>query len=289
MPELPEVESVRRVLDAQLVGRTVARVRVFTREMVSLPGDPEAGFMRARSDASPVRIRAGLLLAGSTIVATERRGKQLALVGSDGPAVCIQLGMTGSVRLGGREAPLHTHLEWALDDGRRVWFVDPRRFGLVAGHASLSDLIERRWSRLGPDALSLTASQLRHACAGRSSSIKAVLLDQMRLAGVGNIYADEALFRARLDPRSPAGALPGPAIARLAGAIRTTLRQAIEAGGSTIRDYRAPGGGSGAFQDRHRVYGRAGLPCTACGGVLEGLRLAQRSTVFCPVCQRSGR
>lgn len=289
MPELPEVESVRRVLDAELVGRTVVRVRVRTRAVVSLPGDPEAGFMRARREFTPVRMRSALLLAGSTIAATSRHGKQLAIAGSRGPAICIHLGMTGSVLVGVHAEVPHTHIEWTLDDGRLVRFVDPRRFGLVAGHASMQDLVETRWFRLGPDTLTITAALLRSACAGRRSSIKAVLLDQSALAGIGNIYADEALFRACVHPATPAGELSKADSSRLAKAIRTTLRRAINAGGSTIRDYRSPGGTPGGYQKLHQVYARAGCPCTACGTPLEGVQLAQRATVFCPRCQAMGR
>lgn len=284
MPELPEVESIRRALESEIVGREVTRVEVRTRSVVSLPGDPPAGFTRARSNAKPVRTTPALLLVGSMITALERRGKQLAILGSAGPAVGVQLGMTGTLLVGGEDRP-HTHVVWRLDDGRRLRFVDARRFGLVAGHPSMEELVRVRWSSLGPDALTISAAALRRACAGRERAIKAVLLDQGAVAGVGNIYADEALFAARVDPGRQASSLTGDEIADLAKLIRAVLRMAIRAGGSTIRDYRHPGGGAGGYQTRHTVYGRAGRPCVVCGGPLAGVRLAQRATVYCPNCQ----
>ncbi len=286
MPELPEVETVRRALDEQLVGRTVTRVRVLTRSMVALPGDPPTGFMRSRTGATPVRMASTLLLKGSTIAATLRHGKQLALVGNTGASVCIQLGMTGSMQLEPGEAPAHTHVVWTTDDGRVLRFVDPRRFGLVSAYPSPEALRSQRWSSLGPDALTIGSKALSRACSGRARAIKAVLLDQALVAGVGNIYADEALFKARVHPGCPAGSLGKQAITKIATEIRKTLARAVEAGGSTIRDYRTPAGLDGGFQDQHLVYGRANQPCRRCRAELVHTRIAQRVTVFCPNCQR---
>ena len=285
MPELPEVEIIRQTLDAELVGRTVTRVRVRTRSMVSLPGDPPSGFMRSRKQARPVRMNARLLLHGSTITQTHRHGKQLALVCDTGLAVCIQLGMTGSMRLEPGETLPHTHIVWSIDDGRALRFVDPRRFGLVSGYPSLETLRSERWSRLGPDALTVSPKALSEACTGCTRVIKAVLLDQSLIAGVGNIYADEALFQARVHPGSPAGLLDRVEVSALARAIRRTLHRALDAGGSTIRDYRTPGGGTGAYQRQHLVYARAHQPCQTCAANLMTAQIAQRTTVFCPRCQ----
>ena len=274
MPELPEVETVRRALDKQLIGRTIVRVRVVTRSMVSLPGDPPSGFMRSRTEAAPVPIASTLLLKGSTIATTERHGKQLALIGNTGACVCIQLGMTGSMQLEPGKAPAHTHVVWTTDDGQTLRFVDPRRFGLVSAYPSPEALRSQRWSSLGPDALTIDSKALSRACSGRTRAIKAVLLDQVLVAGVGNIYADEALFKARVNPGRPAGSLGKQEIASIAGEIRKTLACAVEAGGSTIRDYRTPEGGVGGFQDQHLVYGRANLPCRVCSTTLMPTKIA---------------
>jgi formamidopyrimidine-DNA glycosylase len=285
MPELPEVETVRRSLEAELVGRTVTRVRVLTRSMVALPGDPPAGFMRSRTGAPPRPMASRLLLGCSTIAATARHGKQLALIANTGTTICIQLGMTGSMQLGSKKAPPHTHVVWTIDDGRVLRFVDPRRFGLVSAYPSPEALRTQRWSSLGPDALTVGSKALSRACAGRTRAIKAVLLDQSLIAGVGNIYADEALFKARVHPGASAGSLCPRELAVIARKIRSTLRGAIKAGGSTIRDYRTPEGAAGGFQHQHLVYGRAAQPCRACNTTLVATQIAQRTTVFCPSCQ----
>lgn len=284
MPELPEVESLRLALEPHLVGRRVELVRVRTRSVVAMPADPVAGFARSRRDATPARLELRLLLQGCTITRLARRGKQLAIVSAEGPALGVQLGMTGGLSRAHKPQP-HTHVVWTLDDGSRLAFVDPRRFGLVAAHESFQSLQDARWASLGPDALTVTPRQLRHACEGSQRSIKALLLDQQALAGVGNIYADESLFTSRIHPATLAADLDDAAIRALARSIRQTLRAAIDAGGSTIRDYRSPAGSPGGFQHRHQVYARAGKPCLRCGTPLARTVLAQRSTVFCPVCQ----
>jgi formamidopyrimidine-DNA glycosylase len=169
--------------------------------------------------------------------------------------------------------------------GGRMVFRDPRRFGGLWGFATGEALRAARWGRLGPDALTAGAALLARALARTRRPVKAALLDQRLLAGIGNIYADEALFAARVHPFLPACRLDAPACLRLAAAIRSVLRRSIRSGGSTIRDYVDGRGVTGSFAGRHRVYGRASLPCVRCSTTLIGQRLAQRATVFCPCCQ----
>jgi formamidopyrimidine-DNA glycosylase len=271
VPELPEIERLRLDLAEALPGSRVRGVDVRRGDVVRPAPAPDA------------------LLAGDRIDRLTRHGKQLAIVGRSGRVVCVHLGMSGRLLAGARasvdtEAP-HTHVVWDLAGGRRMAFNDPRRFGGLWTFASEADLMERRWRLLGPDALTIRAPELRPRLARTCRAVKAALLDQALLAGVGNIYADESLFRARVHPETPAGELDPPRVRTLAGSIRAILRRAVEAGGSTLRDYRRADGAIGGFQARHRVYGRAGLPCVRCGRTLESTPVAQRTTVWCPACQ----
>ncbi|MEL7473847.1 MAG: bifunctional DNA-formamidopyrimidine glycosylase/DNA-(apurinic or apyrimidinic site) lyase [Planctomycetota bacterium] len=282
MPELPEVERVCQGLRAAMVGRTVRAVRIRRRDYITGPMDPPG-----RRSTRASRLVARDLLAGGAIAAIERRGKQMAIRAEDGRVVALHLGMSGEVMVlpkGRIEAHTdHVHLEWRLDEAQ-VWVRDPRRFGAVWAGLDRTALADR-WSLLGPDALTLRARALLGMARGRQRAIKAVLLDQRLLAGVGNIYADEALFRAGIRPDRPAATLDVEDCDRLARAIREILRAAIRAGGSTIRDYRGPDGGAGEAQLKHRVYGRAGQPCVTCDTPLKGVQVAQRTTVRCPNCQ----
>ena len=314
MPELPEVERVRRSLESRIVGCTVDRVRILRRDVIATPRDPAGGFARNRSaraaerDTKPTRLTSAAMLAGATIDRLDRRGKRLAIIATDGRALDVHLGMTGAVMMVGADdaLPNHTHILWTMgttgrhratgirhqteksrsEDGLRLVFRDPRRFGGVWTCASVEDLVSRRWSGLGPDALTITASELGEGLAGSRRAIKAALLDQAVLAGVGNIYADEALFLARIHPEAISSELSDPAIEALAAAIREILVAAVAAGGSTIRDFAMPDGSAGSYQSRHAVYGRAGQPCPRCRReMLVGLTVAQRSTTICPRCQ----
>ncbi len=269
MPELPEVETIARELRPRLIGRRVEEVVVYW----------------PRAIASPAPDRFQRALRGRRITNVARRAKYLLMPLDGGDVLLIHLRMTGSLRLrwGQHTAERHTRVALWLDDGWALHFDDPRKFGRLwltpDPGAVLGDL--------GPEPLEPAftprglADRLRH----RRAPIKAVLLDQRCVAGLGNIYADEVLFVARIDPRRPAGELSESEIRRLHSAIREVLAEAIRAGGSTLRDYRAPVGGQGRFQDRWRVYHRAGQPCPRCGERLVCIRLAQRSTHFCPRCQ----
>lgn len=276
MPELPEVESTRRSLLPLLGGRVVS---------VDL----------RRSDIVEGSHTPAALLSGSSILALHRRGKQLAIEGTRG-VVLVHLGMTGQLEYSAPDSheqqthDRHTHAIWSLKlanppglDGV-LWFRDPRRFGGLWTFASMNEVHER-WSALGPDALTISGKNLARAIAENRRAIKAALLDQGVLAGVGNIYADEALFRAGIRPGKIAARISRVHSERLANAIREVLGESIQSGGSTLRDYRNAAGQAGSFQSRHRVYGRGGEACVVCGTRLTQTTIAQRTTVFCRCCQ----
>lgn len=277
MPELPEVENVRQSLEARLVGRTFRRVLVRRRDIVTHSARPDA------------------LLVGDSIVALKRHGKQLAMIGETGRAVCIHLGMTGSLRwhacgAGSRPAAqqTHVHLRWTMDDGNTIAFRDPRRFGGIWTFDSVEALHAQRWARLGPDALRVTPGDLHARLRRKRLGLKAALLDQAVVAGLGNIYVDELLFACRLSPLQPACTVELGEIRGLVRRMRLLLSRAIQAGGSTLRDYVDGEGAAGGFQHRHQVYGRAGEPCRACRQILSVTTVAGRTTVYCGRCQPAG-
>jgi formamidopyrimidine-DNA glycosylase len=251
--------------------------------------------MSGGADPPPGRIRPTELLAGATVADIRRHGKQLAIIAADGRALSVHLGMTGQLIYKPGRAPKaatpaggrtdHVHAAWRLEEGGHLLFRDPRRFGGLWSFPSVEALIAARWSPLGPDALTISTDRLAPRLAATARPIKAALLDQVVLAGVGNIYADEALFHARLHPAMPAKALEPAQVDRLARAIRDILGRAVQAGGSTLRDYVDANGQPGRHQFSHSVYGRAGLACRVCGSILVGSTLAQRTTVHCPQCQ----
>lgn len=275
MPELPEVEHLRHGLSKVLTGRTVNKVSV------------------NRADICHVNsIRGGLskgLLQGALLGEPKRLGKQMALIGTDQRAVCVHLGMSGQMfRVGhGRRVPRtdHVHVVWHLDDGSRLVFRDPRRFGGLWLFHTFDELVENRWLKLGPDALLISTSNLVAELKDTRRAVKAALLDQSVLAGVGNIYADEALFAARIAPHRPADSLGREEVRALAAQIRRILAQAVRAGGSTLRDYVDGQGRQGRAQRAHKVYGRGTEPCVRCGRPLDVTQIAQRTTVSCAACQ----
>jgi formamidopyrimidine-DNA glycosylase len=218
-----------------------------------------------------------------------RRGKWIVLALDGGCHLIIHLGMTGQLRVLGRDEPMsaHTHLVLDLDPGRtQLRFRDVRRFGsasMIADHAGLEHFFEK--VGLGPEPFEMDTKYWRERLAGTARFLKAVLLDQRVLAGVGNIYADESLFEARLHPGRRGRELRAPEADRLRRALVKVLVRAIERNGSTIRDYVRGSGDEGGYQDEFRVYGRAGEPCRRCGTPILRLRMAGRSTHFCPRCQ----
>lgn len=294
MPELPEVETVRRGVESRLLGRLIKSARLHRRDVLVAPGDPAGGFSRQRGAHRPVRVGNADLLIGATVFAVQRRGKQLAICARlpDGSerALGVQLGMTGHLGFEGFDAA-HVHAEWIVAPGpkaratqSRLVFSDARRFGGLRVFRSLNDL-HQHWRALGPDALSISGQELRDGLRGSRRAIKAALLNQAVLAGVGNIYADEALFEARIAPRALAKRLDADSCDRLAAAIRRILADACNRGGSTLRDFAAADGTPGSYQNHHQVYGRGGLPCPACGTPLRSTLIAQRTTTWCSHCQ----
>jgi len=276
MPELPEVESVRRCLAACAVGRTVTAVRLRRPDVV-------------RGDCC-----AAALLAGRRIDDVLRHGKQLALLGTPSgganggrPCVCVHLGMTGAM-LHGIDRPLpHTHVTWELDGGGELHFRDARRFGGIWTFADEEALRTKRWRSLGPDALVIQPRQLHARLQRTTRALKAALLDQQVVAGLGNIYVDELLHRLRIAPQRRADTLDLLTCQRLVRRMRPLLRDAIAAGGSTLRDFVNGYGEAGAFQQRFRVYGRSGQRCRSCRAPLQTQLVAGRTTVWCGRCQPS--
>lgn len=280
MPELPEVETIARTLSPQIQGRCVTAVSVLHPKV-----------LQAGKELLP-------LLRNAVIERVSRRAKLLILhmrpEGSkESPFLLLfHLKMTGSffVHPEGTEALKHTRLIFDLEGGGRLFFDDVRTFGYcrIYRPEQLSDW--DFWTSLGPEPLdgSVTdlAEHLEKAFAGRRSAVKAALLDQRVVAGVGNIYADESLFKAGILPSARASDIPGKRLLSLASALRDILRLSIEECGSSIRDYRDALGNAGAFQNSFAVYGRKGEPCRSCGRPLEHVKIGGRSTVFCPACQK---
>jgi formamidopyrimidine-DNA glycosylase len=295
MPELPEVETVRRGLTPSLVGRSFCRVTT-RRADLRFPF-PEHFSKR---------------LIGASVTSLERRAKYLIAHLSTGEALVMHLGMTGRFHVqapGEREAHLlgdyetevdtdskHMHAVFDMAGGGRVTYSDPRRFGymLLIPEGELAEHALIRGLGVEPLSAELTEEYLARRAAGRRTDLKAFLMDQRNIAGLGNIYVCEALFRAGLKPSRPAQALatksgkPTPHAGRLVAAIKEVLEAAILAGGSTLRDYRQADGTSGAFQNTFLVYGREGEPCarSGCRGIVRRTIQGGRSSFFCPVCQR---
>jgi formamidopyrimidine-DNA glycosylase len=274
MPELPEVETVRRLLAPALVGRTFESVQILD--------------SRLTRPFEPAEVAAEL--EGERVTSVDRRGKYLIFRLESGLVLLIHLRMTGNLihRRNGASA-VHPHLRAVvrLDDGSDVMYTDVRRFGTWAVLAR-DELEPYLAARIGSEPLEhgFSANELARLLAGRRAPIKAALLDQRTLAGMGNIYADEALWRAEIDPRRPAGQLGEVEIRALHRGVRRALEAGISRHGATLRDYRTPNGERGQMQDEFKVYGRAGEPCPRCGAPIEKTRLGGRGTWFCPLCQR---
>ena len=238
------------------------------------------------------------LLDGCVIQSIERHGKRLALCATDGRCLVVQLGMSGQLIAGACAGGSHQHVTWSMTDAspRRtvrakfalLVFRDPRRFGGLTPYQTKKELHESWKAELGPDALAVQARALRIALRG-ARAVKTALLDQTVVAGVGNIYADESLHIAGIDPRITCDQVSESEIQRLTRAIRLILRRAVKHGGSTLRDYRSGIGIKGAAQALHAVYGHAGESCGSCSETLHGTRLGGRATVWCPRCQPGTR
>jgi formamidopyrimidine-DNA glycosylase len=272
MPELPEVETIRRQLEPAITGRVIEAVRVIDERWTRPVAPPEVE--RA--------------LAGRKIEAVERRGKYLLLRLGGDRTLAMHLRMTGNLLLqeSGPDPP-HLRASFELDDGTRLLFTDARRFGqaVVLDGEGLDEYFA---ARLGVEPLSeaLTGPELCRLASGRRAPLKSFLLNQTGVAGIGNIYADEALHRAALHPLSPAGSMKPEDCERLRDGIVATLEAGLRSGGASVDDYRDARGERGAMQDEFLVHTREGEPCPRCGSEIRRIVVAGRSTYFCPSCQR---
>ena len=270
MPELPEVETTVRGLAHVLQGRRIARVEARRPDL---------------RRALPVDL--GQRLTGATVTGLRRRAKYGLIDTDRGDTLVFHLGMSGHWRVDPSDTLKHDHFIIETDDGRRVALNDARRFGSL--DLVRTDELEQwpPFKALGPEPLDLDPRDLRRRLAGRSAAIKLLLLDQRIVAGLGNIYACEALFRARIDPRRAAGKVSRPRLDALAQAIPAVLEDAIRAGGSTLRNFAAPDGELGYFSKQFDVYDREGEPCRdGCPGKVRRIVQGGRSTFFCPSCQK---
>ena len=288
MPELPEVETVRRGLAPAMEGERFAKVEVRRGDLRwSLP----------KNFAERLR--------GKTVEGLGRRAKYLLADLSSGDVLLMHLGMSGSFRVGNDSAPgkyyherskstAHDHVVFHMSNGATVTFNDPRRFGSMKLVSRAKIENEPLLRALGPEPLGnkFDAAMLGKACAGKKTSLKAALSDQRVVAGLGNIYVCEALFRARLSPKRRASTIadrhgkPNERAEKLVDAIQAVLKDAIEAGGSSLRDHRRADGSLGDFQHKFRVYDRKGEPCPYCKGKIKRIVQVGRSTFYCPSCQK---
>ena len=287
MPELPEVETVRKGLELTLAGARLSRVEARRPDLrFPLP----QGFVQR--------------LTGARIERLDRRAKYLLAPLDRGDTLVMHLGMSGRFQVEAGMAaqrpgefhyaqggdPKHAHVVFETEAGGRVTYFDPRRFGYMDLIPTQTLAIHPWFAGLGPEPLGpdFTADHLRAAFEDRRQSAKTLLLDQRIVAGLGNIYVCEALYRARVSPLRPAGAIPPKTLARLVDTVRLVLAEAIEAGGSTLRDFAAADGALGYFQHRFQAYGREAAPCLTprCPGVIARTVQSGRSTFYCPVCQR---
>jgi formamidopyrimidine-DNA glycosylase len=275
MPELPEVETIRRQLAPHLEGRTLERLEILDPRWCE-PAEPGA-----LEDA----------VRGRLIERVSRRGKYLVLELEEDVHLAMHLRMTGTLLLVHEDDQPYLRARFVLEGGKRLLFCDVRRFGtgvVLLGSEARDAYFD---ARLGVEPLDpdFTPEALRALARGRRAPVKAFLLTQERIAGVGNIYADEALFRARIHPLRPVGTLRRPQLSALRDAVVEALRAGIDAKGASIDDFRHTDGARGSFQDRFLVYGREGEPCVRCGRPIKKLRTAGRGTYFCSHCQRAPR
>lgn len=283
MPELPEVETVRRGLAPVMTGQRIARAEV-----------------RREGLRWPFPARLAERLTGARVDRLDRRAKYILAPLDTGETLLLHLGMSGRMTISG--APLgvfhhphpapekHDHVVLDFENGARVTFNDPRRFGMVDLVPTAEAERHRLLAGLGPEPLGNSFSEyhLAQAFAGKAAPVKSALLDQKIVAGLGNIYVCEALYRAGIHPARKAGRIAPARLAMLTAAIRDVLNEAIEAGGSSLKDFRQADGELGYFQHAFRVYGREGAPCTrpGCGGTIRRIVQSGRSSFYCPTCQR---
>ena len=272
MPELPEVETTRRGIEPHVTGVRISEVIVKRHDL-----------RQPVSETIPA-------VEGRTISGVSRRSKYLLLAVDDGSTLLIHLGMSGSLRVidPADVWKKHDHVGITLGNGKQLRFHDPRRFGLVLRLTENDPMEHVLLSSLGPEPLEndFTAGHLHAICQKRSAAIKLVVMDSKVVVGVGNIYASEALFRAGIRPQTPANKLTKPRLAKLVTAIRAVLSDSIQEGGTTLRDFLNSDGEPGYFKQRLFVYDRKDKPCRSCETPIRHAVLGQRSTYWCPVCQK---
>ena len=273
VPELPEVETVRRTLARRIAGEQIADVEI------RFPGCVEG------NDSEFFREK----VIGRVITRVERRGKYLLLRLDDGSAVSVHLRMTGRLTAERNRPPAedkYLRAEFVFASGLSLRFHDVRKFGRIGWHAGEEELSARIAVGPDPTGSEFSASDLLRIASGRKRPIKSLLLDQRLIGGLGNIYADESLFRAGIAPDRPAGSLSSGEIEALHAAVRDVLAEGIRYKGTTLRDYVDGDGRAGNFQERLKVYGREGKPCTKCETPIVRIKLAGRSAFYCPGCQK---
>lgn len=274
LPELPEVETIKRTLQPRLIGRRFAGAQVLLPKIIRTP-DPDQ-FKET--------------INGKKILSLDRRGKYLLGQLSEGLVFVVHLRMTGSLMYCRPDTPLarHTHVVLPLDNGDQLRFTDLRQFGRIwlLPETSLKNLSGYQNLGVEPLETAFTVSYLKKLLKGRHRQIKPLLLDQTLIAGLGNIYTDEALHRAQINPEHPAGTLSPQEITRLHQAVRTVLQEGIEYRGTTVRDYLDGNGRPGGYQELLRVYNREGQPCRRCGQAITRKKISGRSAYFCPACQK---
>jgi formamidopyrimidine-DNA glycosylase len=274
MPELPEVETIRRDLENLIQGKAIKDIRLYYDGFIKYPGKDE--FVAN--------------LTGKKVRATGRRGKYLFLHLSEGFSLVVHLRMTGRILYHPQGAPpdKHTHGVFLFAGGGELHFHDVRKFGTMWLITSETLCCITGLAALGPEPLEeeFSAGGLCQQCQKTRSSIKSLLLSQKAAAGIGNIYADEALFRAGLNPERPADSLNRGEVEKLWAAIREVLQEGLKARGTSMRDYRDATGSSGSFQDFLKVYGHKGKPCPRCGCMIERKKIVGRSSHYCPACQK---
>lgn len=288
MPELPEVETLAQKLKQHIIGLQCVSVKIFRTDIIRNQTN-----QRQTRCTSQLRTQ---LLENNSFSSIKRLGKQLVIQAPDDKIMCIHLGMSGRLSLIQKNIDLtrqkHIHVLWNLktthqNPYNRLIFQDPRRFGGIWTFPDNNSLITNRWHKLGPDALNITPQQLHKQLQQTTKPIKAALLDQNRIAGVGNIYADESLFHAKINPRTPANQLTPNQTSQLAKAIKYILKKSIKHGGTTLKDYFDPTGNPGTFIKKLKAYNHGGKPCPRCKNtIMLTTQCAQRTTTHCPNCQK---
>jgi formamidopyrimidine-DNA glycosylase len=291
MPELPEVETVARGVDARVRGDRVEDVWFGShREPFKMPAARQADGLRGRRILSVHRTGKHIVMELGDRKKGHRAASSLADMGEIEAQWIVHLGMTGRLLVTTPEAPVvkHTHARLTLESGRELRFVDPRRFGRLDFYdlGKTAGKAENKFAAKGLEPLSIGPEEFANLFRGRKLAIKAALLNQTLMAGVGNIYADESLFRAGIRPRRSAGRLTRLELEKLRQALREVLEHAIRLGGSSVSDYVDAEGVRGFFQLEHCVYQRTGEPCRKCGETIKRIVVAGRSTHYCPHCQK---